>query len=97
MLYYKIRRCMELIDELLLSETMSRDDKRKLIELKEEIFSINEEIVKLKVEVWGIKECLERITDILELDLTKYLRKLRSQTVIVRSQALTTSSFRSRK
>jgi len=86
MLHYNIKRCIELIDELLLSNTVSRSDKEKLVKLKEEIFSINDEIIKLKVEVWEVKEHLERITEILELDFAQHLKKAlgEPQTVIAR-------------
>lgn len=86
MLHYRIKKCIELIDELLLSNIMNRSDKEKLVKLKEEIFSINDEIIKLKVEVWEVKECLERIIEILELDFVQYLKKVprEPQTVLVR-------------
>jgi len=81
MLHYKIRRCIELIDELLLSDAISTTDKEKLVKLKEEIFSINDDIIKLKVEVWEVRECLERVAKVLELDLSQYIKRAMPRTV----------------
>jgi len=81
MLHCKIRKCIELIDELLLSDAIPMTDKEKLVKLKEEVFSINDEIIKLKVEVWEVRECIERVVKILELDLSRYIKKMVPRTV----------------
>jgi len=88
LLHARIRRCLAIIDELLLSERMTEDERRKLVELKREIFMIKDEVIRIKVEVWGARECIERLAASLGVDAERSSagRRLRAEAPLIRAR-----------
>lgn len=75
MLYNNLRKAIDIVNELLSSDELSSDAKIKLIQLKEVLFMLKDDVIQLRIEVSEINECIERVSEILKVKVVQPTEK----------------------